>query len=295
MMEREKFLKFILNFLILAPSISMFAYEIPKEFSYWDSLWYIFFILPLLKYVSPLRIRRLVYPVAIIIGLMYVLISELMIVQHTSSFLSGLFSFPMKTSDLIIISFTISSAIAFPLIVEGVMSKSPQGVLGYLIGSSISTIYFIAALSLRRTFSDLFSELYPNIHISPFYSSYMGIGELIFFNVYILASQGFEFITLIITPVAFITNMLIITFSISIISFIARLYLENNRINRQPLENMAYPIMIGGIGALVLTLVMNQISYCYYGILLMAVSLVSIVVIMRMGNKKDNYEVGTLE
>ena len=283
MMDNEKMLKHGMNFLILIPSISMFIYELPKEYSYWDSLWYIFFIAPILKYISPLRIRRLIYPLTIIIILSYVLISELIIISHFSSFLSTYFNFKLNYTIFIAMSFTISSAIAFPFIVEGVLSKTPQGAIGYLIGSSVSTIYFITSLSLV-----------PLFH-KGFYYSYEITGILIYYSLYTLASRGTESVTYILKAPVFIENILLITFPISVVGFFVRLYLESNKINRQPLEAVAYPILIGATVALFLTILINFISGTYYGILLTVLFLVGIVIYMRRKDKKDNYEIGTLE
>ncbi|WP_443338196.1 hypothetical protein [Cuniculiplasma thermophilum] len=283
MMEKDKFIKHGLNFLILIPSITMFIYEFKGEYSYWDSLWILFFILPLVKYISPMRIRKLIYPIATILILLYVLISELIVILRFSFILSSYFTFPLNNRTIIPLSFTISSAIAFPFIVEGIMSKSPQGALGYLIGSSISTIYFITALSL----SPLFNK--------GFYYSYDITGILIYYNLYTLASTGTESITYLLKPVSFIENILLITFPISIVGFIGRLYIESDKVNRQPVEYMAYPILMGSLIALFLTELTNVISGTYYGILITAAFLVGTVMYMRKSDKKDNYEIGTLE
>ena len=287
-MKKDEIYIFITNFLIMLPSISMFVYDLPKEYHYWDYLWYIFFILPVLKYISPTRIRRLIYPLSIIIILSYVLLSELILIFRVSFFLSHYFHVDFSSQNLTVISYTISSAVAFPFIVEGMMAKTPQGTIGYLIASSTSTIYFITALYLVTLFHDSLSS-------NAFFYSYNITGYLIFYNLYLLASQGHEFITLLIRPSPFIENLLTVTFMVSIIGLIARLYLQNQEINRQPLENMAYPIFYGSIIALAVTLLLGKLSFTYYGILLMALFLIGTVVIARHGNKKDNYEIGDME
>lgn len=283
MMEKDELIKHGLNFVILIPSITMFIYEFKGEYSYWDSFWYLFFILPVVKYISPIRIRKLIYPVAAIIILLYVLVSELIVISRFSFPYSSYFTFPLNNRTIIPLSFTISSAIAFPFIVEGVMSKTSQGALGYLIGSSISTIYFITALSL----SPLFNK--------GFYYSYDVTGILIYYNLYTLASTGTESVTYLLKPVPLIENILLITFPISIVGLIGRLYVESDKVNRQPVEYMAYPILIGSLIGLVLTEITNMLSGTYYGILITVTFLVGTTMYMRKSDKKDNYEIGTLE
>ncbi len=297
MMDRNDVYGYIFNAMIMMPPIAMFAYAAPIEAVYWQWWAPVFFILPVVKYFSPGRIRPYVYQVALISVLIYMMVGQIRIVFGYTFFPFYLDNFTPYDFTLQFI-FTLGTAIAFPVIFEGVLAKKVQKTLAYMIWASASTIYFITAVAISPFFSaSITSTLtsaapgFPLANASGILYAYEVTGDLIYINIYLLFTQGYEFITLILKPSAEILDILMVSFIISAIGFISKLRISNTPEHRAPLEDMAYPLIIGGTLALAITLIVNQVSSTYYGFMIITVILVVLTSYTKHLDRKKNYEV----
>ena len=91
MMKKNDVFIYISNALILAPAIASYIYVFPVDRAHWENWVIIFFILPFVKYFSPKDYRHLVYPSVLIFGMLYVLTSQVVFIDHLQFFGSSLF------------------------------------------------------------------------------------------------------------------------------------------------------------------------------------------------------------
>ena len=296
-MDRNDIYGYIFNAMIMMPPIAMFAYAAPMEAAYWQWWAPAFFILPVVKYFSPSRARPYVYQIAIISVLTYMMIGQIRVMFGYTFFPFYLDNFTPYDFTLPFI-FTLGTVIAFPVIFEGILSKKVQKTLAYMIWASASTIYFITAVAIAPFFSSSVSSTltsaapgFPLANASGILYAYEVTGDLIYINIYLLLTQGYEFITLILKPSPEIMEILTISFIVSTIGFISKLRISNSPEHRAPLEDMAYPLIVGGTGALAITMLVNQVSSTYYGFLIITVALLALTSYTKSLDRKKNYDV----
>ena len=124
-MRKNDISLYISNVLILTPAIASFIFIFPVEKNYWETWVILLFVLPFVKYFSPRDYRSRVYPLTMIVILVYILVSDLVLLTHDSFIGSGLFRYPITKGNFTPSMFTLSTGIVFPLLFEGVLSKKP--------------------------------------------------------------------------------------------------------------------------------------------------------------------------
>lgn len=282
-MEEGRLSLYISNTLILMPAIVTFIYLFPKEYVYWNDWYLLPFVIPFVKYFMPRDWRRHVYPLIITILLFYIIISDLKIILKTGFFLSTLFVLPVTQKNVNPIFFTLFTSIVFLFIFEGILSKKTAKTVYYMFLSITSTVYFLSALELSSLAGISFMDAY----------SYTSI--LLFYNVYTLIFKGYEFLTLIITPSAYVVNMLIVTAIFSIVGLIMNLNVLGTDKNSRSLEGIGYPILAGGIGALILSFVLVHLPYSLYSLLLTVLVIIIFISIVSRSDRKQNYPIRVME
>ena len=121
-MDRNDIYGYVFNGMIMMPPIAMFAYAAPMEAVYWQWWAPAFFILPVVKYFSPSRVRPYVYQVSLISVLIYMVIGQVRIMFGYTFFPFYLDNFSPFDFTLPFI-FTLGTVIAFPIIFEGILAK----------------------------------------------------------------------------------------------------------------------------------------------------------------------------
>lgn len=276
-MDRTDIIVGISNFLIMLPAIVTFIYLEPTESPYWASWYPVFFIIPFVKYFSPRDFRKNVYPLTIIAFVLYVMASDVRTIFKKKFFLSSLFVLAVNQNDVSTVLLTVTTAIVFVFIVEGILSKKTERTVYYMFLSITSTVYFLSALNISKLANLPFMEAFDYTSI------------LLYYNVYLLIFKGYEFLTLLISPSFFVVNILIITSVFSIIGLIFNLSVieKNNRTKR--LDAIAYPIMIGGIAAFILSYLLEYLPYSIYSIFFTTIIVIVFMFLIRLSDRKDNY------
>ncbi|MCL4350703.1 MAG: hypothetical protein M1414_02405 [Candidatus Thermoplasmatota archaeon] len=296
-MDRNRIYQLIFNFMIMFPPIAMFAYAAPMEFQYWLWFWPFFIIVPVAKFFVPERFQSSVYPLVLMVVLIYMAVGFIRQATGYSYFPVNLDNF---TTSYIGINFffTIGTAVVFPICFEGVMTKNVQRSLAYMVWASALTIYFITAVAISPYFTGASSSSFnsggiglPLLKASGFLYAYEITGDLIYINIYLLITQGYEFITLILKPSPTIMNLLIVSFIISLMGFILRLRFSNTPSHRPPLEVMAYPLLIGGVGGVAVTLLVTQLQSTYYGFLVITLILLVLTIYTKSLDRKSINEI----
>lgn len=86
-------------------------------------------------------------------------------------------------------------------------------------------------------------------------------------------------------------NLLIVSFIISLMGFILRLRFSNTPSHRPPLEVMAYPLLIGGVGGVAVTLLVTQLQSTYYGFLVITLILLVLTIYTKSLDRKSINEI----
>ena len=146
-MRKNDISLYISNVLILTPAIASFIFIFPVEKNYWETWVILLFVLPFVKYFSPRDYRSRVYPLTMIVILVYILVSDLVLLTHDSFIGSGLFRYPITKGNFTPSMFTLSTGIVFPLLFEGVLSKKTSRTVSCMVVSTTSTIYMLATLT----------------------------------------------------------------------------------------------------------------------------------------------------
>ncbi len=282
-MKEKRMVLYISNILILAPAIVAFIYLFPKEFPYWDDWYLVVFIIPFVKYLSPKDWRGYIYPLTVIIILLYVLISNLSTIFNTNFPFSYLFILHISATNIDTIMFTVFTSIVFLLIFEGILSDKTAKTMYYMFLSITSTIYFLSASRLASLSDITLMQAY----------SYTSI--LLLYNMYLLVFKGYEFLTLILSPSVFISDMLIATFIVSIIGLIMNLNILGTEKDSRSLEAIGYPILAGGMGAFIISFLLVHIPYGLYSLLATALIVVIFISITRRTDRKENYPIKIME
>lgn len=276
---------YISNVLILTPAIASFIYIFPVERIYWEAWVILLFVIPFVKYFSPKDYRSKVYPLTMIVILVYILVSDLVLLTHDSFIGSGLFKYPITRGNFTPFMFTLSTGIVFPLLFEGVLSKKTSKTVSYMVVSTTSTIYMLATL----TFAFNVFKGYN------FYDVYELTGILIYLNVYLLIYKGYEFITLLLQPNPFVIDLLTTTFIVSIVGFILNLYFsEENRVKKS-LEYLGYPILTGSIVSFILTFLLIYLPYSIYSIFVTTLIAIMVMFSVKHSDRKGNYHLKIME
>lgn len=284
MMKKNDIFIYISNALILAPAIASYIYVFPVDRAHWENWVIIFFILPFVKYFSPKDYRHLVYPSVIIFALLYVLTSQAVFIDHLQFFGSSLFKTHISLTQLPPLLFTLSTGIVFPLLFEGILSKKTSRAISYMVISTTSTIYTIATLDFALT---VFKG-------SGFLEAYQITGILIYMNVYLLLYKGYEFITLLIQPNPFVTELLLTTFIISIIGFVFSLYVSEEDRGKMSIQNIGYPILVGAMASFILTFLLVYFPYSIYSIFITTLIVIVSMSAVKHSDRKENYHLNVI-
>lgn len=282
-MAERRIALYVSNILILIPAIVTFIYLFPKEFPYWDDWYLLIFVLPFVKYLMPRDFRKHVYPITAILIIFYVIVSDLKFILKSGFFLSSLFVLPVTEKSLNSIMFTVFTSLVFLLIFEGILSKNTAKTVYYMFLSLTSTVYFLSALQISVLMNISFMEAY----------SYTSI--LLLYNVYTLIFKGYEFLTLIIAPSAYVVNMLTITAIFSIIGLIMNLNVLGTEKGTTSLEGIGYPILVGGLGVFILSFILLHLPYNLYSLLLTALVIVIFISIVTRSDRKENYSIRVMD
>ncbi|MHB1440475.1 MAG: hypothetical protein ACYCSO_04665 [Cuniculiplasma sp.] len=290
MMNRSDIYLYISNVLIMMPAMASFVYIFPIERLCWEPWVIILFILPFIKYFSPKDYRSKVYFLAAIVILLYILLSDLVLVDHITFFSSGLFTYPIDSTNFTPFLFTLTTGAVFILLFEGILSRKTSRTITYMVISTASTVYMIATI----TFSLMVFKNAPLNDVTV-YHAYEITGILIYLNVYLLLYKGYEFITLLLQPNSFVTTFLTATFVISIVGLVMNLYLAEENKSRKSLEFLAYPVLSGAIFSLALTFFLFYIPFSIYSLFITSFTVIFFMFLVKRSDRKENYQLRIME
>lgn len=272
----RNFQEYIANFLILLPTTVSFFYIFPQVFPYWNSIWYLVIALPLVKFFMPSSIKRNYYKIAISLIMLYILISIILKYFNLQNYF---FNFNLTYFLSLNTEFTIYSSISFIFIIEGIRAKKTKSAVSLNIAGTITSVYSLLVSSVAYISDTTF--------LTAFYYS----GILIIYNIYLLFTQGYEFLTLIIKPQLTVTIILGLTFLFSIFGTFWSLHMfSEEKEKRVSFEDLSYPIIYGSIGAFVFSLLLYYLPISFYSFLLSVIVIMGIIMYALRKDKKEKYE-----
>ncbi|MGP6220401.1 hypothetical protein [Caldiplasma sukawensis] len=273
----RNFQEYVANFLILLPTTVSFFYVLPQVFPYWNSIWYLIIALPLLKFFMPSSIKENYYKIVISLIMLYILIS---LALKYFNLQNPIFNFNVTYFLSTETEFTIYSSISFIFIIEGIRAKKTKSAVSLNIAGTITSVYSLLVSTVAAISDTTF--------LTAFYYS----GILIIYNIYLLFTQGYEFLTLIIKPQLTVTIILGFTFLLSIFGTFWSLHMSSEKKEKRvSFEDLSYPIIYGSIGAFIFSLLLYYLTITFYSFLVTVVVIMGIIIYALRKDKKEKYDV----
>lgn len=263
----------LINIAIMAPSIYLLYHVFPFVFSTFNL--YIFgliAVLPVIKFIVPKKFNYLVYPLALIVFLVLILLTLL---QNADLINLPLY---MRFLEISFDFHTFASAvIGFDIIIiyEGILANRIFKTVAYLL-ISVGTLLDQLAIV---TFMALQGQTY--------YYSYTFINAEELFSLYTLFLQGFQKVLPLATMNIPVDTQVLATFIISIIGIIVYFYFTEKDKHAEIANRLAYPVFTGALlGGVAFSILYIATPYGYQ-FLAISLSMLAMVIALIYSSRRS--------
>jgi hypothetical protein len=263
------------NVLIISPAILLIFYVVPKiDTSLYISMLAIIIAIPFIKHLTPMKISRFVYPVALISGSLIFLNTSLTATGIISPiFLIGRIKIPLTLTTAITFFFSLGIIFA----VEGIFAKRIQGSITYLF---LSLGTFLDQLAIAHTMT------YTGV-------SYFSAASSVYLRealaMYTLILNGYQLALPLADTHFRIDPYLLVTFALVVVGFIASFLIEKDEDRSVRANSLPYPVIAGALIGVAVFVAVDVLSR--YGLQIFGVSvaiLVMIIAVRKSSKSADN-------
>ncbi|MHB1811601.1 MAG: hypothetical protein ACYCPR_04220 [Thermoplasmataceae archaeon] len=263
------------NLLIISPAILLIFYVVPKiATTLYISMLVLIVTIPFVKHLTPKKISKFVYPVAVLTGALIFLNTSLTEANIIAPiFLIGGIRIPLTITTAI--TFIFSLGIIFA--VEGIFAKRIHGSITYLF---LSLGTFLDQLAIAHTMT------YTGV-------SYFTAASSVYLRealaLYTLILNGYQLALPLADTHFNIDPILLVTFAFVVVGFIASFLIEKDEDRPIRANSLPYPIVAGAFIGLAVFIVVDIMSR--YGLQIFGVSLailIMVVAVRRSSKSADN-------
>ena len=242
----------VLNILIIAPSLFLLVYLGSIIIAYLSTFWIALLIgIFLVKHLAPSRIREYVYPVSVILFLLFLLGTFFRLYFN---FVIPIFSYvilPLNFTTLTSLTFAIGVILLMEAVIQSKLSVTVAEYVGSLLifleQLAVVTIMFSTSAVLVALRSDIASILLTTYHInnpSLYVVSYFTTISLEANALYNLVVHGYQFYLPLATFDVPASIEITFTFMISAIGILFSMYTRSGK-GYRGIESVAVPVLAG--------------------------------------------------